>query len=273
MNLKAAKRTIAKALDCVGLNTAGFALQKNLLWPFIRVVNYHDISPEHVSNFETHLSYYSKHFINVDEEMLRGFLNGASWQHTKPGLILTFDDGMRSHFEIAAPLLEKFDFTGWFFIPAGWIADRMDPNDDIALGQRTLTVEQVRYLDQRHVVGCHTETHCRLTGDLSAEKLQFEILGSRSSFKEILGHDVNIFCWVGGEESSYSKSAVDLVKQGYDISFMTNNAVVRPTTNPLQIQRTNIEAENHLSLLRFQLSGVMDIIYSPKRSRVNRLTK
>lgn len=273
MNLNAAKRTIAKALDCVGINAAGLALQKSLLWPFIRVVNYHDISPEHVSNFEAHLSYYSRHFINVDEKMLRGFLNGTRWPHTKPGLILTFDDGMRSHYEIAAPLLEKFDFTGWFFVPAGWIAERMGSNSNVADGQRTLTLEQVRYLDQRHVVGCHTETHCRLTADVSAEKLQFEILGSKSSFKEILGHDVNIFCWVGGEEFSYSKPAADLVKQDYDISFMTNNAVVRPTTNPLQIQRTNIEAENPLSLLRFQLSGLMDIIYSPKRSRVNRLTK
>jgi peptidoglycan/xylan/chitin deacetylase (PgdA/CDA1 family) len=273
MNLNAAKRTIAKALDCVGINAAGLALQKSLLWPFIRVVNYHDISPEHVSNFEAHLSYYSKHFINVDEKMLRGFLNGTRWPHTKPGLILTFDDGMRSHYEIAAPLLEKFDFTGWFFVPAGWIAERMGSNSKVADGERTLTLEQVRYLDQRHVVGCHTETHCRLTADVPAEKLQFEIMGSKFSFKEILGHDVNIFCWVGGEEFSYSKPAADLVKQDYDISFMTNNAVVRPTTNPLQIQRTNIEAENPLSLLRFQLSGLMDIIYSPKRSRVNRLTK
>ncbi len=42
---------------------------------------------------------------------------------------------------------------------------------------------------------------------------------------------------------------------------------------PLQIQRTNLEAAWPLDVVRFQLSGVMDALYAPKRRRVNRLTR
>lgn len=270
------KRNIAAVFDLIGINTGGFAIQKILFSPFIRVVNYHDIHSEHVANFEKHLEFYGTRFVDVNEVTFRSFLNGAPWLHKKPGIIISFDDAMRSHFETAAPLLEKYGFTGWFFVPAGWIAERTGSNSEAKAAvadQKTLTLEQIRYLDENHVVGCHTETHCRLSRDLPHEKLRFEILGASASLKEILGHDVNIFCWVGGEEFSYSKEAADLIRQRYDLSFMTNNAVVRPNTHPLQIQRTNIEAENPLSLVSFQLAGLLDLVYFPKRQRVNRLTR
>jgi len=275
MNLNAMKRKAAGLLDAVGVNWLGQRLQTAVLFPFVRVVNYHDIKAEQAENFELHLQYYAANFANVDESALRTFLEDGTWQRPKPGLILSFDDGMRSHFEVAAPLLEKYGFTGWFFVPAGWICERLTENTEAAANvgeQSTLTMTQLRYLDKNHVVGCHTETHCRLSSDHQPEKLRYEVLGAKSSLEEILGHDVRIFCWVGGEESSYSKPAAELIKQGYDLSFMTNTAIIRPDTNALQLQRSNVEAENTLALLKFQLSGIMDLIYYPKRRRVNRLT-
>jgi peptidoglycan/xylan/chitin deacetylase (PgdA/CDA1 family) len=276
MNPNAVKRKIASVFDATGINSAAFALQKGLLSPFVRVVNYHDIHPQHIGNFEAHLGFYSERFVNVNETALRDLLKNGKWPHRKPGIIISFDDGMRSHFEVAAPLLEKYGFTGWFFVPAGWIAERIALNQEAAdhVGdQSTLTTEQIRQLDSSHVVGCHTETHCRLTSDLPEEKVRFETLGAKKSLEDLLGRTVDIFCWVGGEENTYSKTASDLIRQAYSLGFMTNTAVVRPGTDPMQIQRTNIEAENPMSLVRFQLGGFLDLIYLPKRRRVNRLTR
>ncbi|MGI8812239.1 MAG: polysaccharide deacetylase family protein [Pyrinomonadaceae bacterium] len=275
MNLNAVKRKTASIFEALGLNSLGHLVQCAALVPFIRVINYHDIPFGNSADFEKHLQYFASRFTGVDECILRNFLSSGDWSHTKPGIIISFDDAMRSHFDIAAPLLEKYGFTGWFFVPAGWIAERLGSNPEAAGNagdQPTLTLEQVRYLDAKHVVGCHTETHCRLSDDLSDERLRFEILGAKTSLEEMLGHEVNIFCWVGGEEFTYSKRAADLVKKGYDLSFMTNTAVVRAGTNPLQLQRSNVEAENPLSLVKFQLSGLMDLLYTPKRRRVNKLT-
>jgi hypothetical protein len=47
---------------------------------------------------------------------------------------------------------------------------------------------------------------------------------------------------------------------------------VRPGCDPLQLQRTNVEADFAPALLRFQISGALDALYAPKRRRVNRLT-
>lgn len=274
MNLNLVKRKAAAAMDMLGVNAVGFALQKAFFSPFIRVINYHDVPPQFAKNFEEHLRLYSAAFVNVSEAGLRGFLQGNPWPYGKPGLILSFDDGLASHIETVAPLLEKYGFTGWFFVPAERVTTRSALGlEEEGTDEKRLTREDVKTLDANHVIGSHTTTHCRLSDDLDQEKLSFEIIRSKSLLEHALGHEVSIFCWVGGEEFTYSKAAADLIKEGYDLSFMTNNAVIRPGTNPLQIQRTNIEAENPLSLVKFQLAGFMDIIYSAKRRRVNNLTR
>lgn len=267
MNSTSIKRKLAVAFDTLGINAAGFALQKLLFSPFIRVVNYHDIPSENKANFESHLKYYSDKYINVDEKTLRSFLNDETWPHPKPGLIISFDDGLTSHIEAAKPLLEKYGFTGWFFVPA----ERF--NTKIPIAENALTAEQVKEIGKLHIVGSHTMTHLRLGADVKDDVMNFETLDAKRLMEKALGHEVKIFCWVGGEEFAYSKKAAEKIKQGYDLSFMTNAAIVRPGTNPLQLQRTNIESDNPLPLVKFQLAGFLDLLYFPKRRRVNRLTQ
>lgn len=80
------------------------------------------------------------------------------------------------------------------------------------------------------------------------------------------------FCWVGGEERSYSAAAARLIRKcGYRYAFMTNSSLVRPGTSPLQIQRTNIEASWPLEIVEFQLSGIVDLLYHRRKLRVNRM--
>jgi hypothetical protein len=106
-----------------------------------------------------------------------------------------------------------------------------------------------------------------------AEVVKDEIVASRANLEQRLGQPVETFCWVGGEEDTYSVEAAREVRRaGYRYAFMTNNAPVLPGTDPFQIQRTNIEASWPLEVVRFQLSGVMDLLSLRKRRRVNRLT-
>jgi hypothetical protein len=88
-----------------------------------------------------------------------------------------------------------------------------------------------------------------------------------------LGHEVRGFAWVGGEEWSYSQEAAERIRAaGFGFSFMTNNAVIRPGAELLQVHRTNVEAHFDPALMRLCLSGFYDVLYLPKRRRVNRLT-
>lgn len=265
------KRAGAKFLDTVGVNKLGFFLQKKILAPFVRAVNYHVVSPSDAGSFEKHLQYYSENYVPVDLPKLENFLQNGEWRHKRPGLIISFDDGHRSHYEIAAPLLEKYGFTGWFFVPVELM--NLEKNQiSLEQAESALTREQLQYLDRKHIVGSHTATHCRLSKTVEQKRLEYEIIGSGETLEKLLGHRISTFCWVGGEEENYSREAAELIKKFYKYGFMTNNATIEARENPFQLQRTNIEAENPLWLVRFQLSGLMDVLYTRKRRRVNALT-
>lgn len=280
------KRVLAGALDVTGANWLLFRLRSLIFHPYIRAVNYHAVPQRWADSFERHLQYYARHFVAVTLSDLDR-LHRGQWHHSKPGLILSFDDGLRDQVEVAAPLVEKYGFVGWFLVPTGFVDTPSQQQRDYARDHQiipaadgagapdvAMTWDQVRQLDQRHVVGCHTQSHCRLRADLTDQQLQEEIPDAKHRLQEQLGHEVPVFCWVGGEEWSYSACAADAIRSaGFRYALMTNAYPIRPGSDLHQIQRTNIEADWPLRIVRFQLSGFMDVLYTPKRRRVNALTR
>lgn len=251
----------------------------------IRAVNYHGTPRRFAASFEAQLAYYRDSFDPVGLDDLDRLLAGEPWRRKRPGLILSFDDGLRSNYEIARPALEKHGFVGWFFVPAALVsgevlissdaarAAAIHPDEAYADGRQTMTWDELRDLSHDHVVGCHTRTHRHMRAGLSEEVVRDEVVAAKAILERELGRAVDVFCWVGGEEWAYSAAAARAVAAaGYRFSFMTNNAVITRGTDRLQLQRTNIEADWPLDVVRFQLSGLMDLLYLPKRRRVNRLT-
>ena len=114
------KLRLARMFETTGLNTALLHLQRMLWRPHLRGVYYHDVPPSMASTFEEHLRFYAERFapVGVDDLLT---LHAGYWPHDKPGLMISFDDGVRSHAEVAAPLLEKHGFIGWFFLPVGFL--------------------------------------------------------------------------------------------------------------------------------------------------------
>src|SRR5262245_48743646 len=216
---------LALGMDLSGINWWMHCRQLTRLSPFIRIVNYHDVAPCHARSFERHLQFFQRRFIVTDRAGLAGLLSGH-WRHDRPGLLITFDDGLKSHAEVAAPLLEKHGMVGWFFVPTEFvdtprerqraygqnhrISWSREPGSDLG----ALTWDDVRRLDKNHhIVGCHTTTHMRLSQRLTAEELHCEIPQAKARLEAELGHEVDVFCWVGGEESSYSATAAEAIRQ------------------------------------------------------------
>lgn len=283
------KRLVAGALHYSGVSR----LLTKLNLPsngYVRAINYHQTLPENATNFERHLALYRRHFVGVSRDDLSQLLKTGTWKHDKPGLLLGFDDGMKSNYEVAAPLLEKYGFVGWFYVPAGLIdcppteqrafADAHDlpgalvetPASD---GRYAMTWDQLGDLVRRgHVVGSHTMTHRRMSSSLTAEELRREIVDSKALIEQKLGSACDSFCWVGGEETSYSAEAAKVIAgAGYTFGFQTNAGLTTRDTHPLQINRTNIEDRWPISMVTFQLSGIVDRKYAAKRDRIERLTR
>jgi peptidoglycan/xylan/chitin deacetylase (PgdA/CDA1 family) len=267
------KLAIATACEATGLNRSLLALQRMALRPYARALNYHDVPYVLASAFESQLQFYSRHFVSMNYQDLLS-LHAGEWPYEKPGLLLSFDDGLRSHAEVVAPLLEKYGMTGWFMVPVGILDEaqaRAAPVHDVA--EPTLSWRSLTRLRDRHVIGCHTFSHRRLGAKLTSTELRREIGDAKRALEEGLGCSVPVFAWVGGEEKSYSAAAGEAIRRaGFRVSFMTNSASIRPGCNLLQLQRTNVEASYPPALVNLSLSGFFDAWYAAKRRRVNRLT-
>lgn len=263
------------------------AMDRLLRNKYIRAINYHNVEPGDARNFEEQLSRFGRRFCNVSLQDLGRFFDRGAWDRPKPGLILSFDDGLRSHFAVVAPLLEKYGFTGWFFVPTDFVDCRPEMQHDFARANRisvlagtdprrlAMTRGEIAELRTRgHVIASHTRTHHRMLVTDSEETLWREIGGSKSILEEMSGGAVDVYGWVGGEESVYhARAAAHVRRAGYKYAFMTNSAPVLPNSDPLQIQRTNIEAAWPDELVSFQLSGALDVYYLPKRLKVESRTR
>lgn len=242
--------------------------------PFIRAVNYHATPADLAAGLRAQLAFFREHYSDVTFDDLQRFLRDGAWHKPKPGLILSFDDGYRDNATVAAPLLEEFGFTGWFFLPSQFVEDGHDGSGGNVPPKACLTVDQARVLAERHVVGCHTRTHVRLRESTGKARLRAEIVGGKAHLEGLLGQPVRVFCWVGFEEDAYSATAQRCIEEaGYDVAFMCNAGPIAKDDHRLQLERGNIEADYPLPVVAFQLSGLMDLLYLARRRRVHAVTK
>lgn len=276
-------RALAFCVDFAGINAMALAYQKQRTKSArIRIVNYHDVAETQQENFETQLRFYRDHFLPAGRSEIEALLRGK-WTSNRPGLLLTFDDGMLSHSKLVAPLLEAYGFTGWFFAVAGLTdvvsghCERFTPSDfpQLARGEQFMNWDGLRALIERgHTIGCHTMTHCRLGNEISPDRMRAEIVDAKTLMETRLGRPVDSFCWVGGEEHSYSRQADALVKDaGYRLGFMSNSLPLRAGDDLLHIKRANVEADWPMSRVRLALSGLVDLGSAPKRRRVSRMLR
>jgi len=287
VRINSTKILLAKIMSPVGFGKALFWLKTAIFNNnFIQAVNYHGTSYESANNFEKQLRTYTLYFSPVSRADLDKFFETGKWWKSKPGLIISFDDGCKSNYDVAAPLLEKYGFGGWFFVPAGYIECAPEQQSKYAIkhnlyrendaedGRQAMSWNELIELKSRgHIVGCHTKTHYRCVASASKEKLEEEIVTAKLILEKKLQDKVDIFCWVGGEENTYSSLAANIIKEAeYKYSFMTNTAPITPNTSKLQLQRPNIESDWPLSVVWFQLSGIMDVLYTKKRARINKIT-
>lgn len=279
------KKAVAYSTRWTGLQWLGSRWCDSLNHGCVRVVNSHSVPQASVDNYRWQLEYFSQRFSNVSHQDLVELLQSGKWTKPKPGLVLSFDDGLRTQAEVAAPLLEEFGFTGWFFLPYLFLdtpeelqrqyaeQHQIHLGEDLPGPRIAMTWEQARRLQEKHVVGCHTATHRRLRSSLTPEERQVEIADAKECLADRLGNDVDTFAWVGGEEWSYSRSAAKKIAEaGFRYSFMTNCRMLDSKSDPLKLDRTQIESDWPMSLVQFQLSGLVDLFYLRKRRSVHRET-
>jgi peptidoglycan/xylan/chitin deacetylase (PgdA/CDA1 family) len=275
------KKIIANLLFYTGVSYLLFRIR--LLSTGIRVINYHCTPESSVPQFKKQLKFYKKYFEDVNLIKLSNFYKKADNIHRKsPGLIISFDDGLRSNFDNAIGIIEDFGFTGWFFIPAGFLLDS-SKNFTIKNSIETkqvypdnrygISLDEAKHISENHIVGSHTFTHHRMSVHDTQTTLDHEIRQSKHTLEELLEiKEISCFCWVGGELNTYTSQAYKEIKDaGYKYIFATNTQPITRGSSPFMICRSNIEAEDSIQIVLFQLSGIMDLLYFKRRSKLKKI--
>lgn len=273
MNSFETKCKIADVLDKLGISSVCLhLLNKKYKNNYIRIVNYH-FSPLNEQEMLTkQIQWFLRHYENCDFDKLKKFLNGNYIFEKKPGIIFTFDDGFKENYEVAHPILLGEKATGWYMVSAGLIGAKSHQSENGC--HDYMDIHDLKsIIREQGVVACHTFTHHRMNSNDTKETLIHEIVDAKKVLETCLDTNIDIFCWCGGEEQTYTREAAETIKQaGYQMGFMTNSCVVTPKSSRMQLDRINIESSWPLSLVKFQVCGIMDWRFKGKRKRVHKLT-
>ena len=157
-------------------------------------------------NFEQQLTYLQDNgFTPLLLRDLPDYFSGKKVLPEKP-VFLTFDDGLRSQFEVAAPILERFDFPATFFV----FTNPIDRSDNY------MTWDQLKTLVAAgHDVGSHGHYHL-FWDRISAAELPAEIIGSKNILEDQLGITVVTTAYPFGEYTPAVTTAVGAA--GYQVA-------------------------------------------------------
>ncbi len=202
------------------------------------------------------------------------FLTPDEFLHTsRPGVLLTFDDGLANNYTHALPVLETFDAPAVFFVatqhvpdPADWLPatrqmarqgwghESRVPPDLAAEFYHGLSIEQLAAC-ARHpliTIGSHTVSHPLLTRCTPAE-IDRELTASKTFLENHTGHPVTLLAYPAGD---YNRTVAERARAaGYRAAF-----AVRPRNAGLpryEIPRLDLYRAHPLYLwlksLKFEL--------------------
>jgi peptidoglycan/xylan/chitin deacetylase (PgdA/CDA1 family) len=146
-------------------------------------------------------------------------------------VVVTFDDGYRSHHYAALPFLEKL----------GWPAVLNLKVE--ALDQGELTEEQVgEMLDAGWEVASHTISHPDVAA-LSGTALEEELVGSKRQLERRLDTTVDFFCYPAG---SYDDEAIEVLEGAGYLGATTTEPGMASSDEPFTLARIRVNGSDGL---------------------------
>lgn len=178
----------------------------------LTIIYYHDIVEDglgigyqkvEVSNFEKQMKFLAEERYHT---LLFEELNGSI---PEKSVLVTFDDGFRSIYEKAVPIMEKYNIKGNVFLPTKYV----DENHS-----HFMTWEMLKELCNKRMfsVAAHTHTHVDIR-TLDDEKMKSEIEANNGEILQKLGIKTKSFCMPYGK---YDPASIERIRKCGDYDFV-----------------------------------------------------
>ena len=151
---------------------------------------------------------------------------------------VTFDDGHRSNYEFALPILQRHDIIARFFITAGWTQQRA--------GYMSWSDLRALHASGQHI-GAHGWSHALLT-HCTADQLDQELCGAKRSLEDALGAPVTTMSLPGGRSNAHVLEAC--WNAGYQQVFTSSPRAEPPIRTPRRtVGRLNVRGAMSVATL------------------------
>lgn len=199
------------------------------------------------AEFEKQLDYLKQNgYTTIDTHALDRAMRDGVALPRKP-VILTFDDGWETQYDIVFPLLKERGMVGVFFVHTGVLRDGEGAGSSMSWS------EVCEMEDAGMDIECHTLSHPSLP-QISPEQLDKELGDSRRTLEAQLGRPVTAIAYPFGDFTDREIEAVD--KAGYRLAFTTEVGLAQSLREPLEIHRTIITYFDSLSDFEIKLNEI-----------------
>jgi peptidoglycan/xylan/chitin deacetylase (PgdA/CDA1 family) len=249
----------------------------------LRVLIYHDIAPEEEPQFAAQLRWLARSWRFVSAEQFAAFVSGDEPVRGR-NVLLTFDDGFASNRRVAELVLKPLGIRALFFAVSDFvsvtdrdearqfIAQNIYPGscaDDLPAHWYNMSWSDLAaLLDQGHTIGCHTQTHARLSRIDAEADLQREIVDSANTLALRLGTTIDDFAYTFGDISSFSAKALAVARRRFRCIYSGLRGDNIRVESPWTIRREAVSAQDSLALLGAYVEGVADFRYARSRAQL-----
>jgi len=214
--------------------------------PAISILDYHNFTTEESSSykiniveFEKQMDYLASHNYSVISlsELLIGLRAG---QLPPKPIVITIDDGYKSTYTLAYPVLRKYNFPATLFLYTNFI----EKNNG------SLTWEEIREMTSHNIeIGSHSLSHCNLLKyqknenyETYSARIRREIFLSKEILESKIGSEVKFFAYPYGVYSPIIKNLV--IQAGYKGILNANSMNNTLDAHPFSLNRQIIFGNN-----------------------------
>ena len=182
-----------------------------------------------IKRFEEHVKYLSEeNFYFPSWEEVENYIDGKSKLPEK-SVVITVDDGDDSFFELAVPIIQKYNAKATSFLITAWYGDRAKAKES--------NIYYESHSDDMHEAGSDGQGRIK---SWSYEQICNDVKVS----SEKLGGST-IFCYPFGH---YSNTGIQALQDtGFKMAFTVNYGRVKPDMNKFELPRIRVSSTTTLS--------------------------